>query len=123
MEHRRLYEDGGIRLSVEAQKEIFRWILIFMGSIKRTKSPHLRAQLAVAFRCLLPDPAVSSFQIHVFDNHPDRYEIVHNLLHVFVAIEMTGQSVEFELKFGYRRPMYAVMKFLWQREDQKNCFK
>lgn len=124
LEHRRLYdEDGGSRLPVEFQNEIFRWILLFMGSIKRTKSPHLRAQLAIAFRCLLPDTSLGNYQLHVFDSHPDRYEIVNVLLNVFVAIEMTGQSVEFEMKFSYRRPMYAVMRFLWLRDDQKNCFK
>ena len=44
--------------------------------------------------------------------HPDRLEIVPALLDVFVNIEATGQAVEFEQKFSYRRPMYDVMKVM-----------
>lgn len=39
-----------------------------------------------------------------------------------MAIEMTGQSVAFEQKFNYRRPMYIVMGYLWQMEEQVECF-
>jgi ubiquitin conjugation factor E4 A len=41
------------------------------------------------------------------------------VLHVFVDIEMTGQAVAFEMKFSYRRPMYEIMKYLWEMEDYK----
>lgn len=44
------------------------------------------------------------------------------LLDVFVGIEMTGQSVQFEQKFNYRRPMYLVMDFLWGMEEHRNAF-
>lgn len=30
---------------------------------------------------------------------------------------MTGQSVEFEQKFNYRRPMYIVLDYLWEIEE------
>jgi len=43
-------------------------------------------------------------------------------LDIFVGIEMTGQNVAFEQKFNYRRPMYIVMDYLWQIEEQKNVF-
>jgi len=36
---------------------------------------------------------------------------------------MTGQSVAFEQKFNYRRPMYIVMDYLWQIEEQVECFR
>ena len=36
---------------------------------------------------------------------------------MFVDIETTGQAVEFEQKFGYRRPMYDVMKYIWSLSD------
>ena len=36
------------------------------------------------------------------------------LINVFVSIEMTGQSVQFEQKFNYRRPMYELLDYLWQ---------
>jgi hypothetical protein len=48
-----------------------------------------------------------------------RLEVVSTLLHVFVDIEMTGQAVAFEMKFSYRRPMYEIMKYLWEMEDYK----
>jgi hypothetical protein len=49
-------------------------------------------------------------------------QIVVNLLQVFVSIEMTGQSVQFEQKFNYRRPMYIVMDYLWQIVEHRNNF-
>lgn len=50
-------------------------------------------------------------------------QIVANLLQVFVGIEMTGQSVQFEQKFNYRRPMYVVMDYLWKISEHQNNFK
>lgn len=50
----------------------------------------------------------------VFHNHPLAKHIAEKLLHVFVSIEMTGQSVAFEQKFNYRRPMYAVLEYIWE---------
>ena len=41
-----------------------------------------------------------------------RLEIVPTLLHVFVDIEATGQAVQFEMKFSYRRPMVNYFKNL-----------
>lgn len=51
------------------------------------------------------------------------FQLVRSLLAVFVAIEMTGQSVAFEQKFNYRSPMYIVMDYLWQIEEHKEAFK
>lgn len=51
------------------------------------------------------------------------FQIVENLMNVFVGIEMTGQSVEFEQKFNYRRPMYTIFDYLWQLDDHKECFR
>lgn len=119
---------------MDAQNEIFRMILIFIGSIERIRNPHLRAELAEGLESFLPrenppSPLINSsfnsvtFTTRIFDTHPDRLQIIPNLLNVFVSIEMTGQSVQFEQKFQYRRPMYRIMEFLWEREEQKECFK
>ncbi len=54
--------------------------------------------------------------------HFFRLEVVSTLLHVFVDIEMTGQAVAFEMKFSYRRPMYEIMKYLWEMEDYKKKY-
>ncbi|XP_057320961.1 ubiquitin conjugation factor E4 A [Microplitis mediator] len=59
----------------------------------------------------------------LFINHPHCKEIVKNLIEVFVSIEMTGQSVQFEQKFNYRRPMYTVMKYLWKIKQHRDNFK
>jgi ubiquitin conjugation factor E4 A len=38
------------------------------------------------------------------------------------SIEETGQSVQFEQKFSYRRPMYDVIKYIWSLEDFRERF-
>lgn len=94
-----------------------------MGSAQRVKNPHLRAKLAEGLESLLPKEGEKTLIADLFTNHPDRLQVVPNLLEVFVSIEMTGQSVQFEQKFNYRRPMYAIMEFLWTLGEQKQCFK
>lgn len=108
----------------ESQSEIFQMILIFMGSVERVRNPHLRARLAEGLESLLPkESTYNVYDKNLFTEHSDRLKIIPNLLHVFVSIEMTGQSVQFEQKFNYRRPMYRIMEFLWTYDEQKECFK
>lgn len=112
--------------SEEAQNAIFTMILTFMGSTKRVRNPHVRARLAEGLESLLPDVnklGYSSSDTFFLRRHPHRLYIVENLLNVFVSIEMTGQSVQFEQKFNYRRPIIAIMEFLWQIPEQQQCFK
>lgn len=99
-------------------------ILVFMGSPERMRNPHLRASLAETLSSLMPPSEdrqgsnlgmLSTFyEGKVFHNHPLAKHIAEKLLHVFVSIEMTGQSVAFEQKFNYRRPMYAVLEYIWE---------
>lgn len=114
-----------VRINTEAQNAIFTMILLFMGSAKRVRNPHVRARLAEGLESLLPNQNKSGFGMNntIFINHPHRLKVVENLLSVFVGIEMTGQSVEFEQKFNYRRPMYVIMDYLWKIPEQKACFK
>lgn len=114
-----------LELDTDAQSAIFRMILIFMGSVERVRNPHLRARLAEGLECFVPkeDNFRSPLKTNLFLRHQDRLQIVPNLLNVFVSIEMTGQSVQFEQKFNYRRPMYSIMEFLWDLDEQKKCFK
>ncbi|XP_026688344.1 ubiquitin conjugation factor E4 A, partial [Diaphorina citri] len=60
--------------------------------------------------------------LRLFTEHPHRVHIVRSLLDIFVGIEMTGESVEFEQKFNYRRPMYAIMRFLWSLDEHRRQF-
>ncbi|XP_052870320.1 ubiquitin conjugation factor E4 A [Anopheles cruzii] len=121
----RHFESRLLRVHVEAQNSIFTMVLIFMGSSERIRNPHLRARLAEGLESLLPKESESggfSFSAALFTNHPHRLEIIPNLLRVFVSIEMTGQSVQFEQKFNYRRPMYAIMDYLWKIDEQRQRF-
>lgn len=109
--------------STERPHSFFKMVLAFMGSAERVKNPHLRAKLAEGLESLLPKDNENTSVEDLFVSHPDRLQIVPNLLEVFVSIEMTGQSVQFEQKFNYRRPMYAIMEYLWALKEQRNCFK
>ncbi|XP_055912261.1 ubiquitin conjugation factor E4 A [Eupeodes corollae] len=109
--------------STERPHSFFKMVLAFMGSAQRVKNPHLRAKLAEGLESLLPKENENRSAADLFTSHPDRLQIIPNLLEVFVSIEMTGQSVQFEQKFNYRRPMYAIMEFLWTLEEQRQCFK
>ena len=59
----------------------------------------------------------------LFANHPLIEHLSEKLLHVFVSIEMTGQSVQFEQKFNYRRPMYLVLEYIWEKENHRKAIK
>merc|ERR1711892_1307794 len=86
------------------------------------KNPHLRARLAESLECLLPSHEVQgqpnnlgSYQRQaLFQEHKYSLRIAEAILHVFVSIEETGQAVEFEQKFSNRRPMYDVIKYIWE---------
>lgn len=103
-------------------KHLMSLVLVFMGNPERMKNPHLRASLAEMLEAIMPpkdtDGTSSIFSNYaqrekIFVEHPFATELVPTLLNVFVSIEMTGQSVAFEQKFQYRRPMYTVLEFLW----------
>ncbi|XP_066587978.1 ubiquitin conjugation factor E4 A [Prorops nasuta] len=107
-------------------------IIVLMESQQRLYNPHLRARLAEGLEALLPTtdenhspglPDLGTFhRQQLFIYHPCRHKIVVNLLQVFVCIEMTGQSVQFEQKFNYRRPMYVVMDYLWKIPEYRENF-
>jgi ubiquitin conjugation factor E4 A len=95
-----------------------------MGSPERLFNPHCRANLVEAIEILLPKKNNSNNDLYdhysrqklayyVFAKHPCASYFTEALISVFVSIEMTGQSVQFEQKFNYRRPMYELLEFLW----------
>ncbi|XP_067133365.1 ubiquitin conjugation factor E4 A [Centruroides vittatus] len=106
-------------------------VLVFMGSPERMKNPHMRARLSELLEALMPAkegehyntliPCV--YRERLFKEHPYISELVPTLLHVFVSIEMTGQSVAFEEKFQYRRPMYLVLDYIWGIDVHKEKMK
>lgn len=100
-------------------------IITFMGNSSLMQNPHLRARFAEILECLMPHqshyPQHSAFSgcPELFENHPLIEQLAPSLVNVFVSIEMTGEGVQFEQKFSYRRPMYVVLEYLWGRPFHK----
>uniref|UniRef100_H2Y6J6 RING-type E3 ubiquitin transferase n=1 Tax=Ciona savignyi TaxID=51511 RepID=H2Y6J6_CIOSA len=40
-----------------------------------------------------------------------------SVVHLFVDIEFTDDPHQFEQKFNYRRPLYPILRFLWDEEQ------
>lgn len=123
-----MYETGGSGLQY-----FMTLILVFMGSPERMKNPHLRAKLAETLAALMPENPDSMnvrrgilsryYREQLFEHHALIDHLAEKLIHVFVSIEMTGQSVQFEQKFSYRRPMYQVLHYIWEKEVHRNAIK
>ena len=111
--------------------DILMVILCYMDQPGLVRNPHLRARLAESLECLLPGHEVQgqpnilgSYQRQgVFSDHQHSMRIAPAILHVFVSIEETGHSVQFEQKFSYRRPMYDIIKYIWEIDAFKNKFR
>lgn len=110
---------------------ILEFILTFMAQPNYLKNPHLRARLAECLECLLPHHEMqgqhsnlgSFHREALFQDHESRLKIADAILHVFVSIEETGQAVQFEQKFSYRRPMYDVINYIWTLDEFKAKFR
>lgn len=94
-------------------------IITFMGNSSLMQNPHLRARFAEILECLMPHQSHHNPSFigcaDLFESHPLVDELAKSLVSVFVSIEMTGEGVQFEQKFTYRRPMYVVLEYLWGR--------
>jgi ubiquitin conjugation factor E4 A len=97
-------------------------IITFMGHSSLMQNPHLRARFAEILECLMPHTSPDPYRgpaflgcPELFETHPLAEQIAPALVNVFVSIEMTGEGVQFEQKFSYRRPMYSVLEYLWER--------
>ena len=108
------------------------FILAYMASPQRMKNPHLRAKLTEVLEELRPKASQQeqSFRMGQMDYRPDVFKtyehkqyLVPCLVHVFVSIELTGQSVAFEQKFQYRRSIYAVLEYLWNERSIKDIYR
>ncbi|ESO87173.1 hypothetical protein LOTGIDRAFT_210561 [Lottia gigantea] len=124
------FQDELFEYAGEKVKYFMTLILVFMGNPERMNNPHLRAELADTLSSLMPpDPNSKSgggglfHREKLFSEHELIDHLADKLLHVFVSIEMTGQSVEFEQKFNYRRPMYIVLEYIWNIDVHKQAIK
>ncbi|XP_022696423.1 ubiquitin conjugation factor E4 A-like isoform X2 [Varroa jacobsoni] len=108
---------------------LLRLITTFMGSADRVNNPHLRAKLAEMLESLVitvntHDPhginsSISNGDVCALLETSISDPLAETLIQVFVSIEMTGQSVSFEEKFQYRRPMYLVLEQLWKLKKHR----
>lgn len=77
--------------------------------------------LISCYNVTLPDSRY--YREQLFEKHPLIEHLAEKLLNVFVSIEMTGQGVQFEQKFNYRRPMYQVLHYIWEKDLHKKSLK
>jgi ubiquitin conjugation factor E4 A len=112
-------------------------ILIFMGDSNRLFNPHSRASLAEVAEIFIDkenENDVRKYQYNddsrvyqgtniletlAFKNHRLASYFGEVLLNIFVSIEMSGQSIQFEQKFNYRRPVYRLLDCLWYMPGNK----
>ncbi|XP_045212276.2 ubiquitin conjugation factor E4 A-like isoform X2 [Mercenaria mercenaria] len=106
-------------------------ILVYMGRPDRLVSSDVRAQLAEALEVIVPsmkedgtwsDSADGNAE-KLINEHPLIKYLAETLLYVFVSIEMTGQNVDDEKKFNYRKSMHKVIQYIWKIPLHKNAMK
>lgn len=119
------FNDSALTRASDLLKPLMTTIIIFMGHSSLVQNPHLRARFAEILECLMPHQPthhrITAFMgcVDLFENHPLIEELTTSLVNVFVSIEMTGEGVQFEQKFSYRRPMYIVLEYLWGMPHHK----
>lgn len=98
-------------------------VITFMGNPSLMQNPHLRVKFAEVLELLMPHPSHHTGEIigssSTFTDHPLSEMLIPSLLNVFVSIEMTGEGVQFEQKFTYRRPMYLVLQYLYGHDKHR----
>ncbi|XP_035884373.1 ubiquitin conjugation factor E4 A isoform X2 [Phyllostomus discolor] len=127
----RRFADDILETSADSLEHVLHFITIFTGSIERMKNPHLRAKLAEVLEAVMPhldqtpNPLVSSVfhRKRVFCNFPYAPHLAEALIKVFVDIEFTGDPHQFEQKFNYRRPMYPILRYMWETDTYRESIK
>jgi len=107
------------------------FILSYIASPHKMKNPHTRAKLAEILEELKPKNNVqNSFRMStmeckadIFKTYEHKQYLVPCLIHVFVSIELTGQSVDFYQKFPYRRSIYAILEYLWTEPQISHIYR
>lgn len=116
------FNEQALAQAIGTLEPLMTLIITFMGNSSLMQNPHLRARFAEILECLMPHQSphphhAVSFMgcAELFEIHPLIEQLAPSLVNVFVSIEMTGEGVQFEQKFSYRRPMYVVLEYLWGR--------
>ncbi|XP_024911117.1 ubiquitin conjugation factor E4 A isoform X2 [Cynoglossus semilaevis] len=128
----RRFADDVLETSAESLEQILDFITVFMGNVERMKNPHLRAKLAEVLEAVMPhmEPVAAGaaqpimFQRErVFCSYTYAPRLAEALIAVFVDIEFTGDPHQFEQKFNYRRPMYPILKYMWDKDNYRESIK
>uniref|UniRef100_A0A803VKX5 Ubiquitin conjugation factor E4 A n=1 Tax=Ficedula albicollis TaxID=59894 RepID=A0A803VKX5_FICAL len=127
----RRFADDILETSADSLEHILHFITVFMGDVERMKNPHLRAKLAEVLEAVMPhldqaqSPLVSSVfhRKRVFCSYQHAGHLAEALIKVFVDIEFTGDPHQFEQKFNYRRPMYPILRYMWDTDSYQDSIK
>ncbi|XP_046891178.1 ubiquitin conjugation factor E4 A [Hypomesus transpacificus] len=128
----RRFADEVLESSAESLEQVLNFITVFMGNVERMKNPHLRAKLAEVLEAVMPhmEPVAPGttqpimFQRErVFCSYRHAPNLAEALISVFVDIEFTGDPHQFEQKFNYRRPMYPILRYMWEKESYRESVK
>ncbi|KAG5268844.1 hypothetical protein AALO_G00217100 [Alosa alosa] len=128
----RRFADEVLETSAESLEQVLNFITMFMGNVERMSNPHLRAKLAEVLEAVMPHMEAAAagttlpimFQRQrVFCSYCHASRLAEALITVFVDIEFTGDPHQFEQKFNYRRPMYSILKYMWNTESYRESIK
>ncbi|KAH0623396.1 hypothetical protein JD844_031669 [Phrynosoma platyrhinos] len=127
----RRFADDLLETSADSLEHILYFVTVFTGDVDRMKNPHLRAKLAEVLEAVMPhldqgqSPLVSSVfhRKRVFCSYPHAAYLAEALIKVFVDIEFTGDPHQFEQKFNYRRPMYPILRYMWDTSSYRESIK
>ncbi|KAI1230683.1 hypothetical protein IHE44_0008558, partial [Lamprotornis superbus] len=127
----RRFADDILETSADSLEHILHFVTVFMGDVERMKNPHLRAKLAEVLEAVMPhldqaqNPLVSSVfhRKRVFCSYQHAGHLAEALIKVFVDIEFTGDPHQFEQKFNYRRPMYPILRYMWDTDSYRDSIK
>nr|XP_021385728.1 ubiquitin conjugation factor E4 A isoform X2 [Lonchura striata domestica] len=127
----RRFADDILETSADSLEHILHFVTVFMGDVDRMKNPHLRAKLAEVLEAVMPhldqaqSPLVSSVfhRKRVFCSYQHAAHLAEALIKVFVDIEFTGDPHQFEQKFNYRRPMYPILRYMWDTDSYRDSIK
>nr|XP_016853785.1 PREDICTED: ubiquitin conjugation factor E4 A [Anolis carolinensis] len=127
----RRFADDLLETSADLLEQVLHFVTVFTGDVDRMKNPHLRAKLAEVLEAVMPHldqaqtPLLSSVfhRKRVFCSYPHAAYLAEALIKVFVDIEFTGDPHQFEQKFNYRRPMYPILRYMWDTDSYRESIK
>nr|XP_002122742.1 ubiquitin conjugation factor E4 A [Ciona intestinalis] len=96
-------------------------IAVYMGNKSRMQNPHLRATFSQALEGLLPleteqSTATVERRKQSFSEFEHSKYLTTCVIHLFIDVEFTDDRDRFEEKFNNRRPLYPILRFLWNDE-------